>query len=153
MTVTEQQTRERHKQEETRHKEQVLATLAVHPEMSDADIGAHIGCSRQFVNRMRRQAGIEAPTKLKIDPHEALYNAAIRASMTERTMLYEFVMDKVLADLRMLSTLAHEHHAQAVEDAINGLCVSMGKSPLETLLLVHEFLRNYAGILEHGGGK
>ncbi len=139
--------------EDAQIKEQVLATLAVHPEMSDADIGAHVGCSRQFVNRMRRQAGIELPAKIAIDPHDALYNTVIRAPMTERTMLYEFVMDKILADLRALPTLAHEHEPQAIEDAIHGLCVSVGKQPLETLLLVHEFLSNYVSIVTHQGGK
>jgi hypothetical protein len=152
MTVTEQQIQARHAQEEVRHKEQVIATLGVHSEMSDAEIGAHVGCSRQFVNRMRRQLGIETPTKLReekpIDPHDALYNA-IRAPITERHILYEDVSRHVLDDLHTFTIHHYSHHAQSLEDALSMTCVAMGRPPLETLLLVHEFLRNYVSILEH----
>lgn len=158
MTVTEQeiqQTQERHAQEETRHKEQVIATLGIHPEMSDAEIGAHVGCSRQFVNRMRRQAGIEAPAKKTVDPHEALYNNW-RSMLVERDMLDEYVSDMVLSDLKKLTGHTYnplDLHAQAVGDALNMVSLSMGKQPLDTLLTVHEFLRNYVSILEHQGGN
>ncbi len=62
-------------------------------------------------------------------------------------MLYEYVMDGVLACLRDVPT---ESHPQAAEDALNMLCVAMGKTPLDTLVVIHEFLRNYRSILKHG---
>jgi len=29
------------------------------------------------------------------------------------------------------------------------MCVSLSKTPLESLLLIHEFLRNYTSIMQH----
>ncbi len=36
-----------------------------------------------------------------------------------------------------------------IEDALNMMCVSLSKTPLESLLLIHEFLRNYTSIMQH----
>ncbi len=76
-----------------------------------------------------------------VDPHTALYNQ-VYGGIQANTMLYEHIMDKVLK-------LLPGSRPQAIEDALNMMCVSLSKTPLESLLLIHEFLRNYTSIMQH----
>jgi hypothetical protein len=87
-----------------------------------------------------------------IPPHDAQYNEW-RSALIQRDILHETVASKVLDDLTRIGACEHRPKAQDIEDAITMLCVSMARPPLEALLTVHEFLRNYAGIIEHQGGN
>jgi hypothetical protein len=73
-----------------------------------------------------------------IDEHIALYQQMRENMMSKNTMLYDYLMDNVVKLLP---------GPQAVEDALNMMCVSMSKTPLESLLLIHEFLSNYHNIV------
>jgi hypothetical protein len=76
------------------------------------------------------------------DIHTDLY-AAIRKSTEDKAALYEHLAGEVRDLLPHLQ-------AQDIEDALNMTCVSLSKTPLETLLLIHEFLTNGASIVKHG---
>ncbi|SRR6266568_1244336 len=81
------------------------------------------------------------PQEQPVDPHTALYNQ-VYGGIQANTMLYEHIMDKVLK-------LLPGSQPQAIEDALNMMCVSLSKTPLESLLGVHEFLRHYTSIMQH----
>ena len=76
------------------------------------------------------------------DIHPNLY-AAIRKSGEANDALYEHLTSEIRDLLPHL-------RAQDIEDALNMTCVSLSKTPLETLLLIHEFLANGASIVKHG---
>lgn len=65
--------------------------------------------------------------------------ATIRKAASVNDTLYECLMGEV-------RDLMPHMRAQDIEDALNMVCVSFGKTPLDTLLLIHEFLRNGAQI-------
>ncbi len=73
-----------------------------------------------------------------LDPHTALYQR-VRGDMSRNDMLYEYLTSHVATYLPNM---------QAVEDALNMMCVSLSKTPLESLLLIHEFLQNYHNIVQ-----
>jgi len=83
----------------------------------------------------------QATQEPPVDPHTALYNQ-VYGGIQANTMLYEHIMDKVLK-------LLPGSHAQAIEDALNMMCVSLSKVPLESLLLIHTFFSNYTSIMLH----
>ncbi len=83
----------------------------------------------------------QATQEPPVDPHTALYNQ-VYGGIQANTMLYEHIMDKVLK-------LLPGSRPQAIEDALHMMCVSLSKTPLESLLLIHEFLRNYTSIMQH----
>lgn len=72
------------------------------------------------------------------DPHAALYLHFFE-NKSKNDMLYEYLTSNVVKFLP---------NVQAVEDALNEMCVSMSKTPLESLLLIHEFLQNYHSIVQ-----
>src|SRR4051812_33595120 len=76
-----------------------------------------------------------------VDPHTAIYQHLCQ-EFSQHSMLYEYLSSNVIK-------LLPGAHAQAVEDALNMMCVSMSKTPLESLLLIHEFLSNYQVIMQH----
>lgn len=74
-----------------------------------------------------------------VDPHTAIYQQ-LRQGFSQNDMLYEHLSMGVL---KMLPG----SRPQAIEDALNMMCVSLGKTPLEALLIIHEFLSNYHSIM------
>jgi hypothetical protein len=76
-----------------------------------------------------------------IDEHTALYQH-VHDIASKNTMLYEYVIGNVIEMLP-------GSQPQAAEEALNMMCVSMSKTPLESLLLIHEFLHNYHSIVQH----
>jgi hypothetical protein len=80
------------------------------------------------------------PEQQPIDPHTALYQDFKQNMMGKNTILYDYLMGNVVKFLP---------GPQAVEDALAMMCVSMSKTPLESLLLIHEFLHNYHSIVSH----
>ncbi len=79
------------------------------------------------------------PEQQPIDEHTAIYLSYKENIMSKNDMLYEHLMSNMVKFLP---------HAQAVEDALNMMCVSMRQTPLESLLLIHEFLQNYHNIVQ-----
>ncbi|SRR5258706_15155111 len=79
------------------------------------------------------------PEQQALDPHTALYQQ-MHEGVSKNYMLYGYLMDSVVKFLP---------RPQAVEDALSMTCVSLGKTPLESLLLIHEFLSNYHNIVQH----
>lgn len=79
------------------------------------------------------------PEQQPIDEHTALYQHYKENIMSKNDMLYEYLMSNVVKFMP---------HAQTVEDALTMMCVSMSKTPLESLLLIHEFLQNYHSIVQ-----
>ena len=78
------------------------------------------------------------------DIHEESY-AAIRKSISVHNALYEHLSGEV-------RDLLPESHAQDIEDALNMTCVAFNNPPLETFLLIHEFLRNVTSITSRRNG-
>ena len=76
-----------------------------------------------------------------VDPHTAIYQQ-LRQGFSQNNMLYEYLSSDMLRWLP-------GSRPQAIDDALNMMCVSLGKTPLESLLLIHEFLRNYTSIMTH----
>jgi len=83
------------------------------------------------------------PEQQPIDEHAALYQDFKQNMMGKNTMLYEHLMGNVIK-------LLPAAPPQAAEDALNMMCVSMSKTPLESLLLIHEFLQSYHSIVQPG---
>ena len=79
------------------------------------------------------------PEQQPIDEHTAVYLSYKENIMSKNDMLYEYLMSNMVKFLP---------HAQTVEDALNMMCVSMRQTPLESLLLIHEFLSNYHSIVQ-----
>src|SRR6266571_7147539 len=90
------------------------------------------------VTTRSKRMGESEPEQQPVDPHTALYRH-MHEGMSRSTMLYEYLMDNVVKFLSQ---------PQAVEDALNMMCVSLSKTPLESLLLIHEFLQNYHSIVQ-----
>ena len=81
------------------------------------------------------------PEQQALDPHAALYQQ-MHENISRNAMLFEHLMSNVIK-------LLPAAPPQAAEDALDMACVALGKAPLESLLLIHEFLQNYHSIVQH----
>ena len=71
-----------------------------------------------------------------------LFRSQIRHGMDAQGMLDELLTDK-------LKDLLHTTNAQPIADALYLTAMRLDRRLIETLLIVHEFLDNYACIVAH----
>lgn len=74
----------------------------------------------------------------------------LHVAMMKNHRIYEETSGRVKEQLSRLLAQGRTPSAQDIEDALNMTCVSLGHRPLEAMVLVQEFLRNYVGLVEHG---
>ena len=76
------------------------------------------------------------------DIHTELYEKHLRLPARAHDVLYELLSTEV-------GQMLPQYRVQLIDDAVNMLCISYDKRPLEVWMIVHEFLRNCALMAKH----
>lgn len=86
-----------------------------------------------------------SPTEQTVEPRNPTYQQLCQG-FSQNSILYGYLSHDMVRFLP-------GSRPQAIEGALNMMCVSMQKTPLESLVLIHEFLRNYTSIMQHETGS